>query len=468
MTTASPARHCSLPARSGLRTALYRLLCAASAVLVTIALVEAALRALFRGDVAQVLASRQRNVAPDASSILCVGDSYTFGLYYRVEEAYPARLEQLLCAGDPADGDGRARWFVENGGMPAQNLAQVAARLPEQLARLRPKAVVVLGGFNDRWNFAEPGDPGIASRLFSSLVVVKLARLVFASGGGEVRQESHVRIQENSAEQIRISGADGPTSVEIKKNGERLDDDTQVARVTARLEQIVAQVRAAGALPLLCSYPSQERTFEPPSRAAEAVAARLHVPFVDLRRAFALQLEQHRYDELLIPGDRHPTDRGYWRMAVLVAQALAEQQVWQPPPPLADALRAAPTADFAIPAIREQRFPIELAVLDANGTCKLSGPPDAHWKLLLSGSDAPVQDFGRIQLAMAADAIFARCDRDEHCEGELDARGETTLAIAPELRTGARWAALVVLHDQLLGAEDLQVRGIAGPIAVQW
>ena len=98
----------------------------------TLAVVECALRLFTRGAIDRLLATRRHGVASDATAVLCVGDSYTFGLYYRPDESYPARLEQILQAMEPACVDGRAHCFVENAGVPAQNLAQIAARLPSQ------------------------------------------------------------------------------------------------------------------------------------------------------------------------------------------------------------------------------------------------------------------------------------------------------------------------------------------------
>ncbi|MBM4015690.1 MAG: hypothetical protein FJ293_12105 [Planctomycetes bacterium] len=468
------------PTRTPARRArgLPRLALAAASALLTLCAAEAALRLASRNFVDALLASRRGDAAPDARTVLCVGDSYTFGLYYRPEEAYPGRLEQLLRAGDPAPPGRGARWRVENSGIPAQNLAQVAARLPEQLARLRPAAVVILAGFNDRWNFATPGDAATDEALgvrawLADLVLAKFARLALANasaeGEGAAPLDGRTRFRHFGVDRIEVAGEDGAAAIAIERGETRLVDDAHHAAVVERLRGVVAQVEAAGAVPVLCSYPSPERHYEPPSRAAADVAAERRVPFVDLRAAFAKELEHHRYEELLIPGDRHPTDRGYWRMALLVAQALVERGTWTAQPEFAAALRAAPANGYALAALPEQLYPVTIAGATAAGSTasplrfELTGPPAAHWKIVLSTSTAPPQQFGSIELAMAADALFMRSAGDERCEGQFDADGRAQFTLPADYATSARFIALAVLHDLLVGAEDLQVRGIAGP-----
>lgn len=173
-----------------------------AALVGVLAAAEIGLRLTYRGDVRRALESRRRELAPDAQTVLCVGDSYTFGLYYRPEESYPGRLEQLLCALTPPRADGRAGWFVENGGIPAQNTAQMAARLDEQLARL-----ALAGGAAD------------GSRL------------------AEFRED-----------RIALPGRDGAggVAIDIRKTGQRLDDADHQALVEARLRELVVRIRAAG------------------------------------------------------------------------------------------------------------------------------------------------------------------------------------------------------------------------------
>lgn len=433
---------------------------ALGAALGTLALVTAALELVGQRLVDRLLASRADpaggTAIEGAPTVLCVGDSYTFGVYYRSEESYPGRLAEILRAGDPP-------WNVVNCGIPAQNLLQVADRLPDQLARIKPRAVVILGGFNDRWNFAgaRQENGGDGGGIFENLVVVKLARFAFTDAPDE-----RTRIGTFTASEIAVATDEGTESIDVEKTGEILAAAEHEARVATRLETLVEQVRGAGAVPLLCSYPSPERIYEPPSRTAADVARRTSVPFVDLRAAFATELERHKYDELFIPGDKHPTERGYWRMAVLVARVLAEAKVWTPAAGFADALASAPQSDFALPPLAETVHPIGLEV--GEGTrLELRGPPGARYHLLLARSREPAQRFGRIEIALADDDLFRRALGDERLSAQLDERGRAIVTLPEELAAEARFALLVVLHDLLLASTDLSVRGVAGPVALR-
>lgn len=71
--------------------------------------------------------------------VLCLGDSFTFGVGVNDDETYPAELEKLL----------RNKFQVLNGGVTGYNLSQNLARLMV-LQDLRPR-VVVLAVFANDW-----------------------------------------------------------------------------------------------------------------------------------------------------------------------------------------------------------------------------------------------------------------------------------------------------------------------------
>jgi lysophospholipase L1-like esterase len=98
--------------------------------------------------------------AADPSCVLCVGDSFTYGLGASDDaHAYPARLEARLRAA-PIDG----RWRVANGGVPSRNSRDVLLELPRQFLRERPHFVVVLVGANELWSRPERADIDAAAR----------------------------------------------------------------------------------------------------------------------------------------------------------------------------------------------------------------------------------------------------------------------------------------------------------------
>ncbi|MFH1620125.1 MAG: hypothetical protein ABIG11_09535 [bacterium] len=79
--------------------------------------------------------------------ILCLGDSYTYGMGVSREEAYPAQLQQLI-----DNLKGRGTYRVVNGGVLGQNTAQLSVALPNELKKYRPAAVVMLTGGSNSWN----------------------------------------------------------------------------------------------------------------------------------------------------------------------------------------------------------------------------------------------------------------------------------------------------------------------------
>lgn len=120
----------------------------ASLVLLEIVLQAASL-------VVAIVGPASRSGSDDAQRVvLCVGDSFTYGLGASSHEvgAYPAQLQRLL------DDDARGAWRVVNAGFPGRNSRQALERIDGQLARERPEFVCVLIGLNDRWSHPEPLD----------------------------------------------------------------------------------------------------------------------------------------------------------------------------------------------------------------------------------------------------------------------------------------------------------------------
>lgn len=83
-------------------------------------------------------------------TILCLGDSMTFGSGADAQHSYPRQLERLL----------QQRWperdfRVINAGKPGFNSSQVLHRLPAQLRELHPDLVLLMIGGSDTINFRE-------------------------------------------------------------------------------------------------------------------------------------------------------------------------------------------------------------------------------------------------------------------------------------------------------------------------
>jgi lysophospholipase L1-like esterase len=84
--------------------------------------------------------------------VLCVGDSFTFGIGSSSSErrSYPAQLQELV---REALG---GRWRVVNAGVPGQSSREVLEDVANSLGQLAPALVYVLVGANDGWRQPQP------------------------------------------------------------------------------------------------------------------------------------------------------------------------------------------------------------------------------------------------------------------------------------------------------------------------
>lgn len=108
------------------------------ALLVFLLAVEAALRTV--GWV-YLKKARADFGANDSPTILCLGDSFTYGIGAGVDAGYPAHLGRLL----------GENWRVINGGHPYMDSSSLRTIFSEQVLAAKPRAVVVLVGYNNQF-----------------------------------------------------------------------------------------------------------------------------------------------------------------------------------------------------------------------------------------------------------------------------------------------------------------------------
>lgn len=82
------------------------------------------------------------------TTILCIGDSVTFGIGAPRSLSYPAQLQKLL-----SDSKSKTTYTVINRGRPGQNSAQLLTRFEGQLKKFQPDIVTVLIGAQNQSNF---------------------------------------------------------------------------------------------------------------------------------------------------------------------------------------------------------------------------------------------------------------------------------------------------------------------------
>ncbi len=168
---------------AGGRKTLERLLALVLGLLVSLAALEIALRAVGEAfwrpegrpghDVAQ-LADAERWACEDCRRIICLGDSITYGIGASEGNDYPSQLERLL----RATSDGDQRHIVVNAAIGGGNSTAIKTMLPDYLANVRPHAVVVMAGHTNRTNFQ-----GFASHVRSGSLGAKLQDALFEIRG---------------------------------------------------------------------------------------------------------------------------------------------------------------------------------------------------------------------------------------------------------------------------------------------
>jgi len=108
-------------------------------------------------------------------TILCVGDSHTFGVAVPKRAAYPSQLQARL---DESLSQREVR--VLNFGVPGFNAAQVASRLERQIIQTGADLVIVWAGINSFWNVSEieaAGAQWMPSWLESTVGRLRIVRL---------------------------------------------------------------------------------------------------------------------------------------------------------------------------------------------------------------------------------------------------------------------------------------------------
>ncbi|MDD4909336.1 MAG: GDSL-type esterase/lipase family protein [Candidatus Omnitrophica bacterium] len=116
--------------------------------------------------------------------ILCLGDSFTFGVGAAYQDSYPRQLEGMLKERFP-----RKSIKVYNLGIPGSNSSQLESGLQRDIDKYHPDLVIVMSGRNDIWNMAGAGRPVF---LLSGSRLYKLIKAAQANIAAKMR-----KIEEN-------------------------------------------------------------------------------------------------------------------------------------------------------------------------------------------------------------------------------------------------------------------------------
>jgi lysophospholipase L1-like esterase len=230
--------------------------------------------------------------------VLCLGDSNTYGLYVGREHAYPAELSAALQA------LGRPAVEVTNLAYPGTTSSALRNRLASALATYRPQLVTVMVGANDGWTVAEPipGEPG-STELYGLWRRSRVFRLLFMA------RQAFVPLAPPPS-------ADPPPLVPAP-SGTR--GWTHALRWN--LAAIGRSVRAAGAEPVLVTYPSGSSLYGDANAVMRTAAREASLRLLDVTPAFAARCPEWTCPELL--ADQHPSVSGHLLLAQTMARLLA-------------------------------------------------------------------------------------------------------------------------------------------------
>jgi len=232
-------------------------------------------------------------------TLLCVGDSHTYGAALPREHSYPSQLEARLEALHPGRG-----FRVLNFGVPGVNSAFVANRLEQQILQHAPHMVLVWVGTNNRWNALETeawGDAGAGRALHRVLLRAKLYRLARVLWFGTAGANHAPAVRDVAGFRL------GDELALAKRRPKRLSDAELEPGLAFDMERMVATARSLGAPILFVTYPRWTQAGA--SRTLRMHAATLGVPVVDTAALFEQALaEGRREGELIVmAAGPHPT-----------------------------------------------------------------------------------------------------------------------------------------------------------------
>lgn len=119
---------------------------------------------------------REKYPASGQVRILCLGDSYTYGVGAKRGYSYPRQLQTLL------DETSKCKVQVINRGVPGMNSDYIRAHFKESLLKYRPHVVLFLAGINNHWNatdaYTAAENPTVAEQFQSFAYEFRLVKLI--------------------------------------------------------------------------------------------------------------------------------------------------------------------------------------------------------------------------------------------------------------------------------------------------
>jgi lysophospholipase L1-like esterase len=217
--------------------------------------------------------------------ILALGDSNTYGLYLKEQEAWPAQLEHQWNVAHPD-----SKIEVLNLGYPATNSFRVRNNLPGLLDKLSPDVVLIMVGFNDFWTPQEATDVGQQSGPVAWLKKnSRLYRLYTIAERSGVSQKDMVFgyprggwVDTGNASQklVRIGDASFNMVAPLGEPARHRDG------MPDNLKAMIRMVRDRDARVYLLTYPSSGGFYPGANRWLRTVAQEQGTPLIDITPLF--------------------------------------------------------------------------------------------------------------------------------------------------------------------------------------
>ncbi len=273
---------------------------------------------------------------PDGQTVLCVGDSHTYGVRLPAEDSYPGQLQSIL--------DGRGyRINVANAGVPGQNSSELRRALPGLIEKYRPFCVVVMIGFNNKWNrthtawsdVRDGAAPSGARGLFYKLWYGAGSRLKTVRMATYLVNEYHRRRDEVRHSETAFPDRMGGLHFHEWRAAGTIEDIKVVMERTRRdLHAIVDICRKNGAEPLFMTYAGQPgTTMELSNHLLRTAAGSRSVTLVDNHEVIwpmfmspAGTMDEKSHELLFLDGPRetHLDKAGYAVVAENLADAIID------------------------------------------------------------------------------------------------------------------------------------------------
>jgi lysophospholipase L1-like esterase len=268
--------------------------------------------------------------------ILCLGDSFTYGVGAERGKSYPKQLQDKL------DKISKCKVQVINRGVPGLNSGYIREHFEENLMKYRPHAVLFMGGINNHWNatdaFTRGDAPGAGQRLHSVLSEFRVYKLVSYSLYRNRYRKDLEALKRNGGEDYAVErsiykGNDHFADAHVvRENGRKrtihfriqsMDfDNPEASKRLVRDLEIMQGIAARHETDfIVMAYPNPMPVHEALRRFAEDY----EVPLIDHETEFYTKIPMGRMPDYFFEEDfawSHPNARGYEAMADTIIREL--------------------------------------------------------------------------------------------------------------------------------------------------